>query len=90
VRHAQPKHITVNFAETAMWLDLVVRDDGQGMAANAPAGFGLRGMQERVEGLGGRLRLDSAPGRGVSVNICLPLIEGAERPAGEARTGDDA
>ena len=90
VRHAQAKHINVELAEAAAWLDLVVRDDGRGMPANAPAGFGLRGMQERVEGLGGRYRLDSAPGRGTIVNISLPLFEAAERTAGRVDAGDDA
>ena len=89
-RHAQPKHITVELAEAGARLDLVVRDDGQGMAVNKPAGFGLRGMRERVEGLGGRCSLDSAAGRGTIVSISLPLIEIADRAGGEARAGDDA
>jgi two-component system, NarL family, sensor histidine kinase UhpB len=90
VRHAEPKHITVELTEAAARLDLVVRDDGRGMVANKPTGFGLRGMQERVEGLGGRYRLDSATGRGTSINISLPLVEIAERDGGDAHAGDDA
>jgi two-component system, NarL family, sensor histidine kinase UhpB len=90
VRHAEPKHVTVELTEAAMRLDLVVRDDGRGLPANKPAGFGLRGMQERVEGLGGRYRLDSAAGRGTSVNISLPLVEMAEGAGGAAHAGDGA
>jgi signal transduction histidine kinase len=37
------------------------------------AGFGLLGMRERVLSLGGRLHLHSAPGRGFSVLVELPL-----------------
>ena len=33
----------------------------------------VRGMKERVEGLGGRYSVDSAPGRGTSVRITIPL-----------------
>jgi two-component system sensor histidine kinase UhpB len=89
VRHARPKQIVVELAEAAARLDLRVRDDGQGMAVNKPAGFGLRGMQERVEGLGGRYRIDSTPGHGTSVDVSLPLMEMAERAGGETPAGDD-
>jgi two-component system, NarL family, sensor histidine kinase UhpB len=90
VRHAEPKHITVELAESDARLELAVRDDGRGIAANQPAGFGLRGMQERVEGLGGRYHIDSAAGRGTSVDISLPLVEMAERAGGAPHAGDDA
>jgi len=90
VRHAKAKQITVELAEATARLDLIVRDDGRGLAANRPAGFGIRGMRERVEGLGGSYRLDSAPGRGVSVNISLPLLEAADRSGSEKYSGDDA
>lgn len=90
VRHAEPEHITVKLAESDARLNLVVRDDGRGMATNQPPGFGLRGMQERVEGLGGRCQLDSAAGRGTFVNISLPLTEIAESTGGLAHAGDKA
>jgi two-component system sensor histidine kinase UhpB len=89
VRHARAKHITIELAESATGLDLIVRDDGQGMTADTPAGFGLRGMQERVEGLGGRYHLASMSGRGTTITITLPLIEASESPH-RARAGDDA
>jgi two-component system, NarL family, sensor histidine kinase UhpB len=89
VRHAEPKHITVELTESDARLDLAVCDDGRGLAENKPAGFGLRGMQERVEGLGGCYRLGSAAGGGTSVNISLPLLEMAERAGGAAHAGDD-
>ena len=89
VRHAQAKHINIELAEAAAGLDLIVRDDGRGMAAGAPAGFGLRGMQERVEGLGGRHHVESASSHGTSVNISLPLIETAENISA-GRAGDGA
>ena len=90
VRHAQPKRVTVALTEAAAQLDLVVHDDGRGTPTNKPAGFGLRGMQERVEGLGGRFHLDSAAGGGTSVNISLPLVEMAEGASGAAHAGDGA
>jgi two-component system sensor histidine kinase UhpB len=54
----------------------MIRDDGRGMTkAPAPTGLGIRGMQERVEGLGGRYRIDSEPGHGTCVRITIPLSE---------------
>jgi signal transduction histidine kinase len=44
----------------------------------------LIGLIDRVEALGGRLALDSPPGRGTAISIELPL----ERPA-ELRPGED-
>jgi signal transduction histidine kinase len=46
-------------------------------------------MRERVEGLGGRYHLESAPGRGTCVNVTLPLIEAA-RSVAAARAGSGA
>jgi two-component system sensor histidine kinase UhpB len=78
VRHAEPKHVNVQLRHndaTAM-LELMIRDDGRGMTpAAVPIGLGIRGMQERVEGLGGQYRIDSEPGRGTCVHIAIPLGE---------------
>jgi two-component system, NarL family, sensor histidine kinase UhpB len=81
VRHASAKRVTVELSDGMTQLQLTVRDDGRGMQAGQRAGFGLRGMQERVEGLGGRYLLESAAGRGTCISITLPLDRGG--PAGE-------
>ena len=50
-----------------------VSDDGKGFDLNDPAsGFGLIGMKERTESLGGEFRLKSEPGQGTSVEVFLP------------------
>ena len=49
-----------------------VSDDGVG-GANAAGGTGLRGLADRVEALGGRLRVSSERGRGTTVRAELPL-----------------
>jgi signal transduction histidine kinase len=60
---------------------LRVRDDGAGFdpdavaaAARCPSegGLGLPSMRERLEALGGSLRIESAPGRGTTVEARLP------------------
>ena len=80
VQHARPTtvHVEVSAQDGGTRVVLVVRDDGVGFnldpAAGAKAGhFGLQGMRERVERLGGSLRIESAPARGTTVHIDVPL-----------------
>ena len=51
-----------------------VADDGVG-GADADSGSGLRGLADRVEALGGRLRVSSERGQGTTVRAELPLQE---------------
>ena len=48
-----------------------VRYDGVGGARSD--GSGLLGLQDRLAALGGRLRIDSPPGRGTAISATLPL-----------------
>ena len=76
VRHAQAQHITIELrTEAERRLALTVRDDGCGIHPGKVAGFGMRGMQERVEGLGGRYAIESEAGNGTCVHVTLPLAE---------------
>ena len=74
LKHADAKSImvTVDFAPALGRIDLSVRDDGSGFSPGAEVGpeqghFGLTGMRERIERLGGTFTLDTAPGRGTTV-----------------------
>ncbi|HNS51810.1 MAG TPA: histidine kinase N-terminal 7TM domain-containing protein [Anaerolineae bacterium] len=77
-RHAQARSVRVAFALEAGWARVTVQDDGQGFdpgARDDGAGkqVGLRVMRERAEGVGGTVRVDSAPGRGTCVTVEVPL-----------------
>ncbi|HEX8969096.1 MAG TPA: ATP-binding protein, partial [Chloroflexota bacterium] len=72
-------------------LQLVVRDDGQGFDPETAApdqehaarrSFGLAGMRERVESLGGELKFDSRPGGGTRVIVSIPFKSRAGRIRG--------
>jgi two-component system sensor histidine kinase UhpB len=88
VRHARARDVRIELAEGkdtleletgARCLHLAVQDDGCGFdRAAVPTGFGIRGMQERVHGLGGRFVLESGRGRGTSVRIVVPLPPGQD------------
>jgi signal transduction histidine kinase len=53
-------------------LSLVVEDDGVG-GADATAGTGLRGLQDRLEGLGGTLQVVGRAGGGTRLTASVPL-----------------
>jgi two-component system, NarL family, sensor histidine kinase UhpB len=77
IRHAQAKHVSVEVGydnETGL-LELTVQDDGRGMSVDTPTGFGIRGMRERVEALGGRHHIASEPGRGTCSKVFIPVAE---------------
>jgi signal transduction histidine kinase len=70
------KHARANRAHVAAWrheqlVVVEVADDGIGDAV-VGAGSGLRGLAERVDGLGGRLTVSSAPGRGTTIRAAIP------------------
>jgi len=73
-KHAQARSITISLrlAEPPETIMLEIADDGKGfdsVAAQEHGGLGLRGMAERVEGLGGQLMIKSEPGAGTIVQV---------------------
>ena len=76
------KHAEVNRAQVRVehqngWLQVSVKDDGRGfdpakLATPNGLHFGLQGMRERAERLGGKLEIVTAPGQGTSVIVLLP------------------
>jgi signal transduction histidine kinase len=66
-------------------LRVEVRDDGRG-GADPAVGSGLLGLRDRVEAIGGTMRLTSPPGEGTSLAVELPLVgQAAMRPPGPRR-----
>jgi GAF domain-containing protein len=71
VKHARATRATVRAAADDGVLTLEVRDDGVGGAK--PDGHGLMGIADRVDALGGRLRIESTDGDGTVLTARLPL-----------------
>jgi signal transduction histidine kinase len=68
--------VTVRVAVSAERLVAEIADDGCG-GGDPESGSGLRGLTDRVEALGGVLRIDSASGAGTRLVAELPLPEHA-------------
>jgi signal transduction histidine kinase len=77
-KHAQASHVEVSLAQRNDRLLLSIRDDGVG-GADPARGSGLVGLADRVEALGGSIRVRSLPGDGTLVTAELPLQPEAER-----------
>jgi two-component system sensor histidine kinase UhpB len=74
VRHANASEVTVEVNSTNQSrVTLVVRDNGVGGKVGAQ-GFGVLGMRERVENLGGQFSFESSQGKGMTVNAWMPFI----------------
>jgi len=79
LRHASAQHVSIEVCSTAERMTIVVRDDGVGLPAqwSRPGHFGLRGLAERVERLGGTLQVRNLQPRGVSLEAEIPLTRSA-------------
>ncbi len=74
VKHANAKNLTVNLAFIEGKTTLTVNDDGIGFdteKSNGTSQFGLAGMQERAELLGGELNVISNPGYGTTIRLTI-------------------
>jgi signal transduction histidine kinase len=70
-KHSQASRIDVSLEQRDECLLLSVRDDGVG-GADTARGSGLVGLMDRVEALGGSIRVDSRPGNGTQITAELP------------------
>lgn len=78
VVHAKPKQIKIHFLFEPGELRMEILDDGCGFnprekLRSPVSSYGLVGMRERMEQLGGWLSFESNPGQGTKVVACLPL-----------------
>jgi signal transduction histidine kinase len=81
-KHAAARNVWLRTEWGPHYLVSSVRDDGRGADSDAlrgdgQAGFGLCGMRERIEAVGGTLDVDTAPGKGFCVTVRVPFPEPA-------------
>ena len=77
-RHAQAETVLVQLSEAEGVIRIEIEDDGRGFDPGNVSHaerrhFGLMGIEERVEILGGKVRIISAPGQGTRIQLEVPL-----------------
>jgi len=78
-RHSCATRVEVRVAHVATGVQCTIADNGVGFehsaleGSRAGSGLGLAGMAERLAPLGGSLRIETSPGRGVKLDIHIPL-----------------
>jgi signal transduction histidine kinase len=86
VLHGHPERVEVRVSFGRNELTLEVRDNGRGFEpaavfAREDGHYGLVGMRERVQAVGGDFHLDSAPGKGTDLTVRIPRRVSAARSA---------
>jgi signal transduction histidine kinase len=73
-RHSGARRVEVILATEPSRSRAEVADDGRGFdPASVREGLGISGMRERALALGGKLEIESAPGKGTRVRVEIPL-----------------
>jgi signal transduction histidine kinase len=78
VHHARPREISVQVRFGAGSVAMQIEDDGCGfdpeeILAVPGTHFGILGMRERIEHLGGSFSLQSSPGHGARLEVTVPV-----------------
>ncbi|MES2220220.1 MAG: two-component regulator propeller domain-containing protein [Acidobacteriota bacterium] len=78
LQHAEATHLDIQLQYEAKRLRMQIQDNGVGLSSDiadgTPAGhFGLIGMRERTEAIGGTFTLSSVPAEGTKITVELPL-----------------
>jgi signal transduction histidine kinase len=71
IKHARAGRIAVRGDKYGRWLRVTISDNGEG-GASAGAGTGIRGILDRVHGIGGEAELHSPPGQGTEIRVRIP------------------
>jgi signal transduction histidine kinase len=77
-KHANAMRVWVSLHVEDEILLLSIRDDGVG-GADASRGSGLTGLRDRIEALGGKIRVRSPAGAGTSIEVRIPILQSFDR-----------
>jgi len=85
VKHSGATEASVTISHSPRGLDIVIEDNGVGMDISliqaAGKGFGLSGIAERARLIGGKLQINSAPGKGTRLSIRVNEIKKRSDPS---------
>lgn len=91
--HASAARVTLTYQEDQVSLDVV--DNGTGFdvnwdVVNQDSTLGLAGVRRRAMGVGGTMTIESEPGEGCGVAICIPAYRAVDRAGGGDSGGGNA
>ncbi|MEA5462402.1 sensor histidine kinase [Leptothoe sp. PORK10 BA2] len=73
VKHAEATAVDLSLMVDEQGIRLLLRDDGHGFdLGQTSTGFGLQGMRERAQAMGGNLTVNSRPGEGCEIRLVVP------------------
>lgn len=87
-KHSNSTAVAIDISSQHGFLTLEVSDNGRGMSGDdqlKPQSFGLRGLQERAQSVGGWLDVSSKPGVGTSLILSVPLNSSEIHEEGDDR-----
>jgi len=76
IRHSRASELNLSLTQNQTTCCVDLRDNGVGFDKSSVVGgggFGLKGMRERIEKVGGHLVIETAPGKGTCISIEVPL-----------------
>jgi NarL family two-component system sensor histidine kinase LiaS len=76
IRHSRATELNLSLTQNQTSCCVRLRDNGVGFdksLTTGGGGFGLKGMRERIEKVGGHLAIETAPGKGTCISIDVPL-----------------
>ncbi len=76
IRHSRATELNLSLTQNQTTCCVDLRDNGVGFDKSSVVsggGFGLKGMRERIEKVGGHLAIETAPGKGTCITIEVPL-----------------
>jgi signal transduction histidine kinase len=76
VRHSRASELHLTLTTTPQGCEARLRDNGVGFeptSGDNSSHYGLRGMKERVEKIGGKISVESSPGKGTDIRINVPF-----------------
>lgn len=72
-KHSEATQVRLGLTESATGYELTIADNGNGFTPEEnTTGFGLQGMRERSNALGGQFRLESHPAQGCTIHVDIP------------------
>ncbi|HEV3028802.1 MAG TPA: ATP-binding protein, partial [Planctomycetota bacterium] len=81
IKHAHARTFKATLTQSPDEVQLDFADDGSGFnLKKRHDGFGLQGMKERIDGIGGKFALSSAKGQGTRIRILLRKVKNPESP----------